>query len=121
MAEMLKQVVKGAAKRVAGPVAEQVLKTGAGRETVAMSFLQGRLLVALMSVVSFWAAWEQWWAKVGPYLADGLTASEAMQALNSAGPMLSATNDMLIMAGAGLAFGVSLWSKAKDWFRAKKA
>jgi hypothetical protein len=99
---------------------KNLLEKPPGSESLTMSAMQGRLMVAALSVVSFWASAESWLAKVGPYLADGVTAAEAMDALQSAGPMLSAWNDVWTMAASAAAFGFAVWSKAKDWWRSRR-
>jgi hypothetical protein len=117
MSKKTKSAVRAAADAA---VAKVIDKTPPGQESLVASALQGRIMMALLGIVTLWSAFDTWWAKVGPYLEGGLTAQEAMDALQTAGPMLSAWDNVLTMiTGASIA-GLAVWSKAKDWLRSRR-
>jgi hypothetical protein len=87
------------------------------KDSLGLSLLRGRVLVVMASILTFQQAFESFWAKVGPLMANGVSFEDAIIALDAAGPMLAASNDLLIMAMAGIAAFASAFSKLRELWR----
>lgn len=74
----------------------------------------------LFSLISLWAQASALIGKVSPMVADGLTAEDALEILNQAGPMLQSTDQVLGMLASAVAAVAIAVSKIRTWIKVAK-